>query len=88
MSGSYRVGKVTIDSAVAVKAVDAGSNRLTIKNTGTTILEMHNAVGDAYGTGYPLAPGSGFTFDDNGSMGGPVLISSAAAGGQISFMRF
>lgn len=88
MAGSYQVGRVAVETTSAIRALSASSSAVTIKNIGTTTLELHNAIGNAYGTGYPLAPGAGMTFDTTGPLGGDLFVSSSAAGGILAFIRY
>jgi hypothetical protein len=81
MSASYRIRRTTDIGNVGKVVSPAHGNRRTVKNTGSTNLELVAKVGDAFGTGYPLAPGAAFNFDDAGLMDGEIIAASESAGG-------
>ena len=88
MSAGYRITRTPNIGTTAVRVSEPRSNRRTIKNIGQTNLELVEKLGDAYGTGYPLAPGGAFNFDDAGQMSGGIYVVSESAGGAVAVLGY
>ena len=88
MSTGYSVKRITDIPNTGTLVSESGNNRRTLKNTGSTTLELVETLGAAYGTGYPLAPGGVFNFDDAGNMQGPIYLASSDAGGACAVIGY
>lgn len=77
---AYDVSRVTVGVTTLLVSASTGSRR-TVKNIGSTTIEIVNGPASVAGTGYPLAPGEGAVFDGkSGDSGGLYAVSSAAGG--------
>jgi hypothetical protein len=88
MSAGYYVRRTNNIGVTGTRVSDSRANRRTIKNIGTTNLEIVETQGAAFGGGYPLAPGAAFNFDDAGMMDGPIFVASESAGGAVAVLGY
>lgn len=87
-SASFSVARTTGigTTGVQVSAADP-ANRRTVSNIGSVACEIMPGA-TAYGTGYPLAAGQAFTFDDAGRTKAAIFVACSAAGGSVAVMSY